>query len=257
MVVVFQSAPPQRPQWMDDCLASVQQWAAHHGFDYRFIGDELFDQLPQSYRSKVADRGPILADLGRLQLLQNHLQREGGQALWLDADTLCVDIDWLPSLAGHSLFGEECWVQKNNKDRWQRYITPHNAFLAFTAGSPILPFLSHATESIISRADTAHIAPQMVGPKLIKALHNLAPFCLLPAAGALSPALISELTTTPAEAVACYQQGGREPLAMVNLCASLAMTADDHWQRQRLADSATLLSPITDLAPKATLKAID
>ena len=42
-----------------------------------------------------------------------------------------------------------------------------------------------ALQDCIERADAAHIAPQMVGPKLLKALNNLAQFTLVPEAAAL------------------------------------------------------------------------
>ena len=246
MTIVFQSAPSQRPQWVEQCLQSVEQWAQQQGFNYVLIGDELFDLLPQGYRGKVDGRGAILADLGRLLLIQDHLQKKGGQAIWLDADTLCVDPLWSPPADLHSFFGEECWIQQDEHGKWRQFITPHNAFLGFSASSPILPFLTHITESIINRADKDHIAPQMVGPKLLKALHSLAQFHLIPAAGALSPALIAELTSTPAEAVMTYKKVGREPLAMVNLCASLAATTEDDTQRELLINDPSLLKSLID-----------
>jgi len=202
-------------------MASVEQWAHRGGYGYRRLGDELFDSVPPAYRSKVGNRPPIMADLARLDLMLEHLQCHGGTALWVDADTLCVDPDWCPDLDSHAGFGEECWIQQDAKRRWRQFVTPHNAFMVFTAASPVLPFLRYLTESIILRADSDRIAPQMVGPKLIKALHSLAGFRLYPEAGALSPALIHELATEPDAAVACYRQSGRGVPAMVNLCASL------------------------------------
>jgi len=56
----------------------------------------------------------------------------------------------------------------------------------------VLGFLVYLSESIIELADAAHIAPQMVGPKLLKALNNLAQFTLVPVAGAVSPELLAE-----------------------------------------------------------------
>lgn len=220
--VVFQSTFANPPEWVEGCMASVEQWAQGRGYGYRRLGDELFDSIPPGYRDKVGDRPPILADLARLDLMLDHLQSHGGTALWIDADTLCVDPDWRPDLGTHTGFGEECWIRQDEKKRWRRFVTPHNAFMVFAAASPVLPFLRYLTESIILRADPDRIAPQMVGPKLIKALHSLADFHLYPEAGALSPALIRELVTEPDVAVACYHQSGRRMPAMVNLCASLA-----------------------------------
>ena len=103
--------------------------------------------------------------------------------------------------------------------------TPPGAYqtgrIRFPAASPVLEFLAYLSESIIERADAAHIAPQMVGPKLLKALNNLAQFTLVPEAGAVSPELLAEWVGEAGPATACYEQAARAPLALVNLCSSL------------------------------------
>ena len=48
-------------------MSSVEQWAVASGYDYRLLGDELFEAAPDWYMSKVRGRMPIAADLGRLQ----------------------------------------------------------------------------------------------------------------------------------------------------------------------------------------------
>ena len=246
-VMVFQSAAPNRPDWVTRCMDSVAMWAAKNGFGYQFFGDELFDLVPDSYRRKVAGRGPIVADLARLILLEQHLGKHGGRAIWLDADVLSVDAQWRPTFGGDSLFGEECWVQADARRGWRAYINPHNAYLSFTADSVVLPFLRHVTQSIIERADPAHIAPQMVGPKLLKHLHSLASFTLTPEVGALSPALVKELVTAPSKAVACYRAQHRPPLKMINLCHSLIGSEPKHGEflTDFLADTSSYLSPLT------------
>ena len=82
--LVLQSAQPQRAQWLDTCLASVESWAAQANYSYRFIGDELFDQVPDWYMRKVAGRMPIASDLGRLLWIKNLLdQGEADTVVWL------------------------------------------------------------------------------------------------------------------------------------------------------------------------------
>ena len=93
--------------------------------------------------------------------------------------------------------------------------------MGFTAASPVLGFLAYLSESIIERADAAHIAPQMVGPKLLKALSNIPQFTLVPEAGAVSRELLGEWVGEASPANACYEQANRPPLALVNLCLSL------------------------------------
>ena len=93
--------------------------------------------------------------------------------------------------------------------------------MGFTAASPVLKFLAYLSESIIECADAAHLPPQMVGPKLLKALSNPAQFTLAPEAGAVSLELLAEWVGEAGPATACYEQAARAPLALVNLCSSL------------------------------------
>ena len=106
--------------------------------------------------------------------------------------------------------------------------------MGFTQASPVLGFLAYLSESIVARADPDHIAPQMVGPKLLKALNNLAQFSLVPEAGAVSPGLLDEWVGQAGAATACYEQAARPPLAMVNLCSSLIHTDTERTLVDRL-----------------------
>ena len=137
-------------------------------------------------RAKLQDHKPILAHLARLSWIESEL------AVWIDADTLVVDPTWHIPDWTHTFFGEECWVQPTSAGAWRAFQSPHNAFMGFTAASPVLGFLTYLSESFIERADAAHIAPQIVGPKLLRALNNPAQFTLVPEAGAVSPELLAE-----------------------------------------------------------------
>ena len=215
-------------------MTSVRRWAELHGYEYRVEGDELFDTISPELRQKLAGRTPILADLARLDWITSVLHERGGLAVWIDADTIVLDARWQLPLDTHTFFGEECWIQKDDKTHWRAYLSPHNALMGFSETSPVLPFLKYLSESIIARADPQFIAPQMIGPKLLKALHSLADFRLLPEAGALSPPLLAEWVGTPGEAWACYESAERLPLAMANLCGSLTSVSDHRKNIERL-----------------------
>lgn len=207
-------------------MASVGDWAESQGYAYQCIGDELFDLVAPDIRTKLQNRKPILADIARLRWIESELAARDGLVVWVDADTLVVDATWRVPDSTHTFFGEECWVQPTTEGPWRAYQSPHNAFMGFTAASPVLEFLVYLSESIIERADAAYIAPQMVGPKLLKALNNLAQFTLVPEAGAVSPELLAEWVGETGPATACYEQAARPSLALVNLCSSLTQSEE-------------------------------
>ena len=220
-VTILQSAADLRPDWVSRCMASVEDWAKSQGYAYQCIGDELFDWVPHELRNKLRDRKPILADIARLRWMESELATRAGPVVWVDADTLAMDATWRVPDSQHTFFGEECWVQQTSDGGWRAFLSPHNAFMGFTAASPVLGFLAYLSESIIERADAGHIAPQMIGPKLLKALNNFAQFPLVPEAGALSPPLLAEWVRGHGGAHACYVQQNRPELALINLCSSL------------------------------------
>jgi hypothetical protein len=220
-ITILQSAADARPDWVGRCMTSVADWSQRQGYGYHCIGDELFDWVTPELRAKLHDRTPILADLARLRWIESELAARDGLVVWIDADTVVVDPTWRIPDTTHTFFGEECWVQPTAEGAWRAYQSPHNAFMGFTAASPVPGFLAYLSESIIERADAAHIAPQMVGPKLLKALNNLAQFTLVPEAGAVSPELLAEWVGGAGPATACYEQAARPQLALVNLCSSL------------------------------------
>ena len=245
-VTVFQSAPLDRPAWIDQCMASVRNWAALQGWSYQFMGDEIFDLVAPDLRAKLRDRMPILADLARLELLEQHLDQEGGQALWIDADSLVLKPGWSPAFDSPASFGQEFWVQGDpDSSGWRHYRTPHNAFMSFSGGSPILPFLRYTVTNLLERVDSQKLPPQLAGPKLLKALHNLCPFTLYEQAGALSPALATELAAEPGSAVKYYRDNGGPALSVVNLCRSLVDDKISHATMSKLVDQPQRLLALT------------
>src|SRR5690606_5614353 len=93
---------------------------------------------------------------------------------------------------GSCAFGQEVWIQQPAL-RLEARRNVHNAVCVFRQACPVLPFLLHTVESLIRRVDPDRIAPQMVGPRLLNALHPLADFALLPQVGALSPEVVTDL----------------------------------------------------------------
>lgn len=246
--LVIQSHKPEvLDTWVGACVASVEGWAESRGFDYRLFGDEALRRTPDWYRDKLGRRTPIVADLARLLLIEEALADGYEQACWIDADVLLFAPHRLElSFEQSCAFGREYWVEADQRGRFTVRRNVHNAICAFRAGCPVLPFLIHATERIIRRADPMHIAPQMVGPKLIGALHNIVGFDLIEGVGALSSAVIDELEQNPGEAVATLLRETPVQLAGANLCASLQGSRD-------LGDLCARLVTSGDVAASAAI----
>ena len=210
-------------------MSSVEQWALASGYDYRLLGDELFEAAPDWYMSKVRGRMPIAADLGRLQWAQRFLRGGYDWVIWMDADMLVFAPERLiVDLQQACTFGQEHWVQAKvgAPDRWEVRKNIHNAFAAFPAECPVLPFFIDIILRMMRRVDPDHIAPQMMGPKLLSSLHNLAAFDFRPDIVGLSPEVMSviagDMSSHPDEsALQALCKAQLKPLVAANLCASL------------------------------------
>jgi hypothetical protein len=225
IVLVVQSCSAAQQQgWMGQCLASVRSWAETRGFDYRFVGDEIFTRVPAWYRDKTAARKPVATDYARLVLLQEALEEGYEEVIWMDADVLVFDPELRLEFEGSCAFGQEIWVQPVD-DAFAARRNVHNAVCVFRRGCPVLPFLIYTVASIIRRIDPAHIAPQIVGPKLMTALHSICGFPLLPQVGALSPAVVVDMCEGGGPALNLLRRKSVVKPQAVNLCASLIKPA--------------------------------
>lgn len=231
-VLVIQSAPSPTPLWQRNCMASVSKWAKASGYDYRLLDDELFAQVPDWYMAKVRGRMPIAADLGRLQWAKRLLSDGYSWVLWFDADMLIFAPEQLKlRLEQSCVFGQEHWVQpkRGGSGRWTVRKNIHNAFAAFPRDCPVLPFLIDLILRMMARVDADHIAPQMMGPKLLSTLHNLAAFQYQPDIGALAPEVLADIAgnTERSGALQALCAAQPQPLVAANLCASLAPRLGD------------------------------
>jgi len=224
-------------------MASVREWAVLRGYDYRFVGDEIFDRVPDWYLAKIGDRKPIATDFARLVLCEEALDQGYDQVVWLDADVLVFDDGLSLDVKGDCAFGQECWVQRGANGKWSVRHNLHNALSVFAAGGATLPFLRQTVSSIIQRADPQYIAPQMVGPKLLSALGSIAGFTGLPAVGALSPAVIDVLVgLEPEQALQRLKDAAKGRAYAMNLCSSLISEENANALIARRCELAELLN---------------
>lgn len=220
--LVIQSYRSQtEPAWIAACLESVRAWAAGQGWDYRFFGDEILDRVPDWYREGAQGRWPVMTDLARLLLARDALAEGRGRVLWVDADVLVFVKDGPDlSTAGEDYaFARELWVQPDG-DGIRVYRNVHNAVCWFGPGNPVLDFYIHACERIVGRLQGG--APnQIVGPKLLTALHNMLGFPLMEDVGMASPLVARDIAAGGGPALRRLIDESRAPLRAMNLCASL------------------------------------
>ena len=221
------------PDWVCQCLDSVESWAAYHDFAYKFAGDELLDRAPDWYRTKVGEKIPVVTDLARLLWIHEELASGTCDiALWLDADTLVFAPETLvPEVPGTCSFGREYWLQERTRGKHRIYRNVHNAYCAFRYGCPTLPFLIDTVEKLISKVDPDFVAPQFVGPKLLTSLHNTVGFDIDERFGAISPAL-SRLLVDDGDVAAVL--GERDRLIQA---ANLSNSLRDEIEHERLVRS--------------------
>ncbi|MEM8766156.1 MAG: hypothetical protein AAGE43_01830 [Pseudomonadota bacterium] len=228
----------------------MRRWASVHGFDYQFLGDELFAELSPELWAKTRKQPVVAADLARLLMLEKLLAEGAERVVWIDADVLVLDAETFALKDADALFGREVWVQRSGS-RLKTYRKIHNAFMAFRAGDPVLPFYRFSAERILRAyepiaageasgenevlREVPTLPPQLIGPKLLTHLHNAIGFDVQENAAMLPPLVSRELLTEPGAACAAFAaESAVAPLA-VNLCGSAAASGElDHDDVSRL-----------------------
>ncbi len=222
-VLVLQShrAPLPAP-WLTRCLASVEGWADAAGYDYRFIGDELFDLIPDDLHERVRGQPVVASDLARLLVLRAALDEGFEAAVWCDADFLVFAPERLSLPRDPWAVGREVWIEDRGAGRTPRArVKVHNAFLLFRRGNAFLDFAIDAVLRLLA-AHPGPYPPQFAGPKLLTALHNIVGFPVAERAGMLSPPVIRDLVAGGGPCLELFRARSPALPAGANLCASLA-----------------------------------
>jgi hypothetical protein len=197
----------------------VSDWCALNSYEYRFLGDELFEGVPGVLLEKTQDQVVIASDLARLRVLQDALN-EGYQAVvWLDADFLIFNAAAFVLPDSPYAVGREVWVQQDNNDKLRVYNKVHNAFLMFRQGNSFLDFYAETAQRLLAR-NQGMVPPQFIGPKLLTALHNVAVLPVLETAGMLSPLVIKDMLQGEGAAMDLFVAHSPQPIAAANLCIS-------------------------------------
>ncbi len=203
-------------------MHTVKSWAQRNQYDYKFMGDELFDYLEFDLLEKTSKQLVIASDLARLKALQKYLQLTYETVVWCDADFFIFSPEnFTLSDAPYSL-GREVWVQAdvNNPHKLISYVKVHNAFMMYRKGNSFLDFYTDTAEHLLER-NQGKMSPQYIGPKLLTAIHNIVQCSVLESAGMLSPLVIKDLANGGGPALNLFKQKSPLPIAAANLCSSL------------------------------------
>lgn len=220
-LVIQSHRSPLPYAWIERCLASVRHWCALNQYEYRFIGDELFDGVPVSLLQKTKDQTVIATDLARLLVLQDALKQNYQTVVWLDADVLIFKPEEFVLPDVPYAVGREVWVQQDqdNSAKLKVYKKIHNAFLMFRQGSSFLNFYADSAQRLLEQNQGPMVA-QFIGPKLLTALHNVVSLPVLESAGMLSPMVIKDMLKGGGPALKLFTVQSPQPIAAANLCIS-------------------------------------
>lgn len=221
LVIQSHKSPLPYP-WLSHCLDSVQHWCGLNQYDYRFMGDELFELMPHSLLEKTEKQKVIATDLARLLVLKEAQKSGYETVIWLDADFFIFRPDEFIIPNVPYAVGREIWVQNDKQGRLKVYKKVHNAFLMFRQGNSFLDFYIETAQRLLT-LNTGTMPAQFIGPKLLTALHNVALLPVLESAGMLSPMVIKDLLRGEGTALSLFKKQISNNMAAANLCASSCM----------------------------------
>jgi hypothetical protein len=218
-LVIQSHRTPLPYPWIADCLESVRDWCTLNVCAYRFMGDELFECVPDAILSKSLQQPVIASDLARLFVIQQALAEGFEQVIWLDADFLIFDAQAFVLPDTPFAVGREVWVQEDKQGRLKAYKKVHNALLMFRRENAFLEFYLDTAMRLL-RQNTGAMPPQFVGPKLLTALHNVAMLPVMETAGMLSPCVIKDMLRGAGPALDLFLAKSPQAIAGANLCIS-------------------------------------
>lgn len=207
--------------WLQACIDSVEDWCRINDFQYRFIGDEIFDLVSPALLQKIGSQTVIATDLARLGALQQALAEGFERVLWCDADFLIFDPHKLILPQVDFAFGREVWVQRDDNGKLRAYSKLHNALMMFRRGNSCLDFYLDTAQRLLS-LNQGGVPPQFIGPKLLTALHNIARFPVVETAAMFSPLVLRDLLVGGGEALDLLLQKSAAVPAGANLSSSLS-----------------------------------
>ncbi len=157
------------PRWLKTCHGTVKDWAAGAGYDYRFVGDELFDYIPGWFKQKCKGEMLPITDLARLQWMEKLMSEGASRVIWVDYDVVILDRSFRVPQNVPVVFTKERWIERAADGRSVQIDAINNSIMMIERGSPILGFLIGA---ILARAKriVGRVHPGFAGTRLLTQL---------------------------------------------------------------------------------------
>jgi hypothetical protein len=178
--------------WLKACHKTVKNWATSAGYEYRFLGNELFEYVPAWFKRKCAGQILPVTDLARLQWMQKFLREGASRVLWVDYDVVILNRRFSVPQDVSLLFTEERYVRRARDGRLVEIDSINNSVMMIARGSPVLEFL---IEAILARG--RHIGrvvdPGFAGTRLLTDLARVFEPPLLRSVAFITPTILIDL----------------------------------------------------------------
>lgn len=217
-------------------MESVRTWSSAKHLRHDVEDDALFNRVPSRFRKKLADRPQIASDIARLKWIEYVLATETDKAIWIDADVLLFAPERFKPAIGPEgyLLGRELWVEDDGSGGYRVRRNVHNALIVAERSNPFIPFYRHTAERILDRLEPGQsggMVPQVIGPKLLGALHSIVPLPLCDQVAMVSPPVVADIARGGGPALDALKRAMDDnqvaPPAAVNLCQSLTGPDDE------------------------------
>lgn len=221
--LVFQSFRTHEvPEWMNQCMASVKEWASIQGYEYQFLDDHFFSVVPETYRDNVVSQRHLMADYARLLWIKKYLNDGYDRVIWVDADVIILNPHTSPPDSHtHYLFCHEVWIE--HTEAVQAHERINNAIIAMNKENKFLDFYIHACEQMTSTR-AGRLRHTDIGTTLLT--HILKPLRtpLIQGVAMLSPAMLKAYVDSNLDLIGLFEEKMAAPMWAANVCLTFRNT---------------------------------
>ncbi|NQE35996.1 hypothetical protein [Microcoleus asticus] len=223
--IVYQSyLGDETPNWLENCMQTVKDWAELKGFHYQ-REDDFFDCVPDWYKDKAAGKINLVADLARLELAKKYLDQGYEQTIWMDADVVVFDPDNLIiDTTEDYLVCREVWLDTEDDKNLEegtlsciKKVT--NSLVFFAKGNSFLDFYIYASKSLIKNK-IGRVSRLDVSTKFLTKLYEIMELPLFSNLGLFSPILMHGMVEDKTLITQLYAKSLESPIYAANLCLS-------------------------------------